>query len=315
MFILLLIGVVNGVLLTSGVSLMHVDMVYLNGLLITLSAIYCLYDYIRFNQSLLKVHKQLLQTKQLDMEALANDKILYEIVDQLEVLHESQLLTYKDAEKELEDYLNRWIHEIKIPIAVATMISEQVDEETSKELTYEIERIKYYVNQALYVMRATDASKDLFIESVEVKPVVYEVVKNYRVFFMQKDLLVDVEAVKDISVKTDKQWFVYTIQQIVHNAIKYSEPSGSITFKVLDQNDKTVITIIDQGIGISDQDLPKVFKKGFVGSNGRAHKTATGMGMYLSKKMMNRLGGDVSVSSNLDKGTTFTIEIPIQSVM
>lgn len=315
MYMILLVLVINGVLLTSGVSMLHVDIIYLNSLIGVLSLGYIIYDYTKFRRSILKTREDLVRLKQVNSYALKNDSLLYEIVTTIEGLHEDQVIQYQEGQKELEDYLNRWIHEIKIPIAVATMISEQLPEGERFELNYEIERIKYYVNQALYVMKANDANKDLFVEEIALKPLIFEVIKGYKTFFMEKDILVNVDGVTSCTVKSDKQWLTYGVQQICHNAIKYSENSGVIEIKTIDLDHKTVITIKDTGIGIEDHEIPKVFSKGFVGTNGRAHKTATGMGMYLTKKMLSRVAADIYVTSKPREGSCFTIEIVKQSVM
>lgn len=195
------------------------------------------------------------------------------------------------------------------------ILSEQIIEPEASELAYEIERIKHYVNQALHVAKANEASKDLFVEPVLIKPLIYGCIKSYKVFFIQKDLLVEVDEIEDIEIKSDKQWLAYTIGQILHNAVKYSHSSTSILISAKSDEKTTSITISNQGPHIAAHELPKVFTRGFVGSNGRAHKTATGMGMYLSKKMMNHLGGDITVESVEGKYTRFTIHLSHQSHM
>lgn len=220
---------------------------------------------------------------------------------------------YKDMQHEYREYIETWVHEIKTPIASAKLIVENNPSETNKKIDIQLERIESFVEQALYYSRIDNVSKDYIIKEFELSSVINSVVKrNYRDFINKKIKL----ELKDINYKvcTDEKWIEFIINQIVVNSIKYSKEKDAIISIYSEKKENAVVlTIEDNGVGINDKDVNRVFEKGFTGENGRLFGKSTGMGLYLCKKLCNKLGIEIYLKSEIGLGTTLKVIFPYSS--
>lgn len=211
------------------------------------------------------------------------------------------------------DFMTSWVHEVKTPISVCRLIIENSDgkslEETLDSIEDELNKIDNYVEQSLYYSKIDDFSKDYLLYDIDIKKTLNELVKRNVKSFISKRIGLDMHDV-DYSVLTDKKWLLFIINQVVQNSLKYSKISGKIEIYCEKDKLETRLIVKDNGVGIPNEDLPRVFNKGFTGYNGRKFSKSTGMGLYLTKKMCKKLGHDISIDSKVDDYTKVTIHFP-----
>lgn len=209
--------------------------------------------------------------------------------------------------KELTDYYSFWAHEIKTPISAMKLLIQQEDMQNKISLLNELFKIEQYVEMVLGYLRMGNMSSDLLIKTYSLEDIVKQVVRKYAGLFIGKKIKLDFKPL-NVEVLTDEKWLVFVIEQIISNAIKYSREEGTISIYMDKDNDKTLI-IEDNGIGIKEEDLPRVFEKGFTGFNGRSDKKATGIGLYLCKTILNKLSHTIEIESKVGEFTKVKINL------
>ncbi|RYD05275.1 hypothetical protein N752_10795 [Desulforamulus aquiferis] len=182
---------------------------------------------------------------------------------------------------EMVDYFTLWVHQIKTPIAAMRLLVQSEHREQYKELLEQILRIEQYVEMVLGYIKIDNSSSDLVLERHNLLELVKQSIRKYAHLFIKKNIVLELQE-KDCIVLTDEKWLVFVIEQILSNALKYTN-GGKISIYIVDEERKLLV-IEDTGIGIAEEDLPRVFEKGFTGYNGRMDKKATGIGLYLCKK-------------------------------
>ncbi len=209
------------------------------------------------------------------------------------------------ADKEgMADYFTAWVHQIKTPIAVLKLKLGENDGETAAELF----RIEQYADMALQYIRVGSPSSDLVIKEYSLDPIVREAVRKFAPQFIYKKLKIDYETTT-ARVITDKKWLSCILDQLLSNAVKYTE-SGSVRITF----DNGRLTVSDTGVGISAEDLPRIFEKGYTGVNGRSGKLSTGLGLYLARKAAELLSLKIEAKSAPGKGSAISIVFPEESV-
>ncbi len=208
--------------------------------------------------------------------------------------------------KEFKEYLELWIHEIKLPIASLILRNHNKKEKDLKELE-QIKKIEEYVEQVLYFVRSENSENDYLIHECNLNTMVKNVLLRNKDDFLALNISIETENLNK-EVLTDSKWLEYILNQIVSNAKKYRKKENACISFIGKENEKEIILqIIDNGIGIKEQDLKKVFDKGFTGENGRVEKKSTGMGLYLAKKMCNKLNHQIKIESKYREYTKVTI--------
>lgn len=204
------------------------------------------------------------------------------------------------AEKEHADMIRLWSHQMKVPLAALDLMSQT---EISKEnLHQQVFSLENYLNLLLEYLRIKNLSTDFRFEEVSALEEARKIVRKYSSFFIAKDLTVNLTG--DFQLITDKKWFALGLEQLISNAVKYTN-SGQISIEMTAE--KLVLT--DTGIGILPEDLPRLFEHGFTGFNGReAQQKSSGLGLYLTKLIFDKLNLSISVTSKVGIGTTITIE-------
>lgn len=224
--------------------------------------------------------------------------------------HQEKMLSILQEKKETLEFMTSWFHEIKTPIAVSKLVIEKSSQtEALQSISEEIHMIDSYIEQALYFVKTDDFNQDYFISQTELDKIVRSVIKQHAKIFIKKKIKVDF-LVEPIEILTDKKWLTYVLAQIISNSLKYTEDGGTIIFHSVGDSKEVRLVISDNGIGISQADVPRVFEKGFTGVNGRAYGKSTGMGLYLAKKLSRKLGHELSVTSIENDHTSFTIHFP-----
>ena len=227
------------------------------------------------------------------------------LAQSLENARENQMNQTEEERKrytDLMDYYTLWVHQIKTPIAASQLLVQDVtDSNTRSLLEREIFKIDAYVHLVLQYLRLENFHDDLQLKQVALEQLVKEVVRKYSLFFIQKGLTINLDDL-DVKVISDEKWLLVIIEQVLSNSLKYTKSGGiEIYFK-----DNTLY-LKDSGIGIKDSDILRVFERGFSGYNGRLTQQSSGLGLYLSKKIADQLGHEISISSQVGQGTTVSI--------
>lgn len=254
-------------------------------------------------------------TEILKKPSFLDGEIFLDSLYEIDKSYIEELDNYKYNSMELKEYIELWCHEIKTPIATSKLIMDNNKNEVTDSILEEIEKIESYVEQVLYYARSENVEKDYIIKKVDLKNIIQEVIKQNKKSLIKKKIKINIFS-NSVLIESDSKWLEFIINQIVSNCIKYcneKKPIIDIDCKINKNN--TMLIIKDNGIGIYSSDISKVFDKGFTGSNGRTKYNSTGIGLYLCKKLCDRLGHSILISSKLDKETIVTIVFPNSSLI
>lgn len=237
-------------------------------------------------------------------------RIINDVLKQCNKSMHEKVKHYKDEQIEYREYIETWVHEIKTPIASAKLILENDNSNLSERINYEMKRVEGFIEQVLYYARSSDVSKDYIIKEFSLRSVVMKSVKSNSRDFINKNIKLDIRGIEG-NIFSDEKWVEFIINQIIINAVKFSIPNEgkvSIYSKVNENN--IILTIEDNGVGINEKDIDRVFEKGFTGENGRKFGKYTGIGLYLCKKLCDKLGIGISLNSKENIGTKVNIVFP-----
>ncbi|MCM3612143.1 sensor histidine kinase [Planococcus sp. MERTA32b] len=241
--------------------------------------------------------------RKLYLDLIKNNNINY--MHKLEKLH--------DEKREQQEFVMSWIHEVKLPIAASRLIIEKSEDKPAEWLTDkfedELQKIDDYVEQALYYSRIDSFSKDYFITEVNVNQIIKSSIKKYAKLFIAKDIQIDI-ADKNQYVQSDSKWLGFVIDQLLTNALKYTDEGGKIAIVFEEDSKEKRVLISDNGIGIKMEDINRVFDRGFTGTAGRSGAKSTGMGLYLAKQLATKLGHGLTISSTENEFTTVVVHFP-----
>jgi len=254
------------------------------------------------NKSL--IHEILPNTTFIDVKILK--EILYETNKyKLEKINE-----YKNRQENFKEYIEMWVHEIKTPIASAMLTIYNNQSKLSDDIKMQLDKIEDYIQQVLFYTKSETANKDYIIKKVSLENPINKVILKHKHDFLLKKITLELKDL-DIVVNTDTKWLEFILDQIINNSIKYTEENPKIEIYTKQNKNDIKLIIKDNGIGITPNDLPRVFDKGFTGSNGRKKYNSTGIGLYLTKKLCDKLGHKINITSQ--NGTEVTITFPLSS--
>ena len=232
----------------------------------------------------------------------ALEALLFEKLALLEMDKKNRAIEEREKLNDLMDYYTLWAHQIKTPIAASSLLVGEIeDKKVKNQLEQELFKIESYVNIVLQYLRLESFHEDLVLKKENVEDLVKEIVKKYAIFFIQKGLSLNLHDL-DRTIITDRKWFVVILEQVLSNSLKYTSQGG---IEIYFQEDRLYIK--DSGLGIQDADLLRVFERGFSGYNGRLIQQSSGLGLYLSKKIADELGHQISIASQVGQGTTVMI--------
>lgn len=238
-------------------------------------------------------------------------QILYDVLEESNRAMHEHVNEYKIMQSEYREYIEAWIHEIKTPIALTKLVAENSEGKTKTIIQNQSKKIEEYVEQVLYYSRSTDVSKDYIVKEFDINETVKKVIRNNRYDLITGKFQIDISE-SECTVISDEKWVEFIINQIIVNSIKYKKdinPKIKAYTKRFD--DKVILTIEDNGIGIINKDIAKVFDKGFTGYNGRRFGKSTGIGLYLCKKLCLKLGLNITLTSEYENGTKVNIIFPL----
>lgn len=243
----------------------------------------------------------------------SQQRLYLELFAKLRRQHERDLRKLNEEKIDHQEFIMSWIHEVKLPIAASRLLMENSTGETADSLADkledELDKIENYVEQALYYSRIDSFSKDYFITEEPLDSIIKTCAKKFAKTFINKQIRIQMEDFRQ-TIHTDRKWLGFILDQIVANALKYTDEGGNITFTVEEDRKEKRLNIVDTGIGVQPEDLHRVFEKGFTGSIGRSHPKSTGMGLYLANQLAHKLGHNLSIQSEAGTYTKVTIHFP-----
>ena len=239
----------------------------------------------------------------------ADDRVFYKILKTTEKSMLENINSILQERKEYKNYIEQWIHEVKTPITALKLLCENNLSDFSRSILSELEKIERFTEQALYYARIEQTEKDFYIKEVRLSSVVHKAIIDNKYLLRQNNISVNADNVVDIAY-TDEKWIRFILNQLIGNSVKYHSSNPFIHFSTKSQDDYVQLIVSDNGIGISESDLPRVFDKGFTGENGRIIQSSTGIGLYLCKQLCDKLGINLEIKSN-KTGTTAILKFQI----
>lgn len=285
---------------------------YLTIMILSLLSIYFIVDFFTFYLKRKKYYDNflnnlnLLDKKYLILETLEepeflDGKFFYDALYKIDKSMMENINNYRNETEDFKEYVEMWIHEIKIPIAGLMLIYHN-NKTVNKNFLDQLNSLDNLTDQILYYVRSNYAEKDFLIKEASMDKIINEVLLKNKDSILENHIDVTVD-VKNIKVLTDSKWLVFILNQIINNSIKYCDNNRKsyIMFYIEDNEKETTLHIKDNGIGVNASDLKHVFDKSFTGENGRKMRNSTGFGLYISKKLIEKLGHKISATSEENK--------------
>ncbi len=207
------------------------------------------------------------------------------------------------------EYYTVWAHQIKTPIASMRLQSQSVDSDLARRLDGDLNRIEAYVEMVLTFLRLDSDSTDYVIRKTDLDAVIKPAIRKFARDFISKKLTMDFKPT-EYKVLSDDKWLSFVIEQVLSNAVKYTKKGGIKVY----MDEPGILCIEDTGIGISAEDLPRIFENGYTGFNGREDKRASGIGLYLCKRICDNLGHKIYAESEPGVGTKIRIDMNIKEI-
>lgn len=221
-----------------------------------------------------------------------------------------EITRVKNQRKDYKEYIEQWIHEVKTPIASIKIIEENNKSDVSRAVLSELGKIDAFVEQTLFYARSEEVEKDYLIKEISLEQCVNEVIIKNKQLFISNNINIELDEL-DKNIYSDSKWVEFIVNQIVVNAIKYrNKDNPEVKISSLDIKNGIQLIVEDNGIGIDDNEINRVFEKGFTGNNGRLNQKSTGIGLYLCKKLCNKLGLEITIESKKNIYTKVIITFP-----
>lgn len=212
----------------------------------------------------------------------------------------SKIFENEKLKEEYREYVELWVHEIKLPLMAITLLCENSHSSEIKNILVEVEKMDGFIEQALFYNKSNDLNDDFNIRNIILEDLIKDCLKRNSRVLIKNKAKIQMENLK-FNVYTDKKWMIFIIGQLLSNSIKYKKSELEIKINAYEKNNCIYLTIEDNGIGVPAEDITKVFKKGYTGKNGRKVSKSTGMGLYLTKKMCKKMNHDIFVQSQTEK--------------
>ena len=271
--------------------------IYPNVIVLFIIIVYIFFDYYKYKNK----HELLTKGFYEDNDCLY-DEDYQKIINELEAKIRQLETNNHKVKKEMSDYYSLWVHQIKTPISAMQLTLENEDSQLSRKLMLELLHIEQYVDMVLTYQKLSDGSDYVFEEN-ELDVMIKDTIRYLRLEFIERKISLKYELINR-TIITDKKWFKFVLKQLISNALKYTS-KGSIEIYLEDN----FLCIKDDGIGIKESDLRRIFKKGYTGSNGHDNKNSSGIGLYLCTNIVSNLGLKLSATSSVGIGSVFKIDL------
>lgn len=262
-----------------------------------------------------ELDEKYLVTEIIKTPSFIEGKILKSSLQQIDKSMIEHVNQYRYLTEDYKEYIELWIHEVKIPIAASKMVIENNKNTITKSIDEELDKVENYIEQALFYARSNTVEKDYYIKNNNLKDVVNESIKRNKNVLIQEKITINIHDL-DIEVSTDSKWIVFILNQLIQNSVKYKKQDSNLEIEIYGKQgkEKVILYIKDNGIGIKKGEITRVFEKGFTGTNGRlANKKSTGIGLYLCQKLCDKLGIAIELNSVQEEGTEVRLVFPKDS--
>ncbi len=241
----------------------------------------------------------------------SDDQVFYQILKMTEKSMLEEIGEIQRERKEYKEYIEQWIHEVKTPITAMKLLCENNRSPLTRDMLAEMEHINRFTEQALYYARSEHTEKDYSIREIRLSGVVHDAIADNKYLLRQNNVSITVNNLEH-TVYSDDKWLRFILNQIIGNSIKYRTEKPALSFFSTKKNDQILLSIEDNGMGIQKSDLSRIFEKGFTGQNGRIIQTSTGIGLYLCRRLCDKLGIGITAYSE-GNGTTITLSFHINN--
>ncbi|MCR2043617.1 sensor histidine kinase [Anaerosalibacter massiliensis] len=224
-------------------------------------------------------------------------------------LYQKEIQDYSEKQKEHLYFINQWVHQMKTPLSVIGLIVQENETEPYMgSIKDELERLDRGLNMALYLARLDTFGHDFHVDKVYLRSSVIEVINSMKRYFIRKKVFPQIDMEEDLFVYSDMKWLGFMLEQIITNGVKYSYmKSDKIYIKAYKKFGKTILEVIDRGVGIPKKDIRRVMEPFYTGENGRKFGESTGMGLYIVHEICKGLSHDINIESEVGVGTTIKI--------
>ena len=278
---------------------------------------YLMLEYKKYHHYFNELEKSLEQLDQaylicevVEEPSFLEGQLIHELLREVSKNMHEHVNVHKQMEQDYREYIEVWVHEIKTPIASAKLVLENTGGEVSQKVDFELRKVENFINQVLYYARSQEVSQDYLVQEFKIREIVFRIIRqNSREFIYHKVGIEmgDLEGVVFSDIKSVE----FILNQLILNAIKYTtKEGGKVTFETINQEQSIVLKVKDEGVGISEKDLPRVFDKGFTGENGRLFGQSTGIGLYLCQRLCQKLRIGLTIESEVGVGTCVFLTFP-----
>lgn len=276
-------------------------------LCLAIGVVFFIFDFL----SVKKKHEKLCEIRHLTSSMIDNlpkiksideadyQKLIKNLTDEISDIEYKSSMKYHD----MIDYYTVWAHQIKTPIASMHITLQSEDTPLSRRLSSELFRIEQYVEMVLAFLRVDSTSTDYVFKEHDLDEIVRDSIKRFSTEFIERKIKLEYSPL-DKKIITDEKWLAFVIEQLLSNALKYTR-EGCIKIYI----DNQYLCLEDTGIGIAPEDLPRIFEKGYTGGNGRINSKASGLGLYLCKRICDNLGIGITARSEIDRGTVILLDL------
>ena len=283
---------------------------------------YHIFDYLRkkqyyneINENMESLDKKYLISEVIEEGTFTESKLIYDVICKGNKAMNDEIGEFKRGINDYREYIELWVHEIKTPIATCKLLIENNESPLTESIGEEVCKLENYIDQALFYTRSNTLEKDYIIKEMSLSSCVNKVLNNNADSLIKKRVKISLGDLEKM-VYSDSKWIEFILGQIISNSIKYMNKEHKELKIYCNENSKYVIlNIEDNGAGISEKDISRVFDKGFTGENGRKFGKSTGIGLYLCKKLCKKLGLDITLISEEGKFTRVSIIFPINRMM
>lgn len=258
------------------------------------------------------LEKPYLVTQVMKEPASAEGKLFWRAMGTALKAMTEEMAKGEERQREYQEYVEQWVHEVKLPLAAAQLICENEKTKTTRRIMGNLEQLDNGIEQVLYMARMEKPEQDYRICPVKLEECVFFVVTGFRESFMRLGVCIETEGLEQV-VNTDRKWLEFMLRQVMSNSLKYMGENPCIRLTASKEKEAVQLFVEDNGCGIRQSDLGRIFEKGFTGSNGRDKRESTGMGLYICRELCQKLGLGIRAESKPGTYTRVTFTIPSSS--
>ncbi|WIV21009.1 sensor histidine kinase [Paenibacillus polygoni] len=229
---------------------------------------------------------------------------LHKLLLHQERKQKTELLSVKEQLEQHIYFINQWVHQMKTPLSVMHLLNQERDDELSHGMEDELDRMRKGLDMVLYAARLDSFEHDLHIETITLRSLVRTITSDQKRLFIRNHVFPVIQIPSDLKIVSDEKWLTFIITQLLTNSVKYSrQANGKVYFDSYEREQRTILEVRDEGIGIPKHDIERVFDPFFTGENGRTVPESTGMGLYLVREVCEKLGHTIEIESVQGEGT------------